>query len=138
MHSLDSGFHCLDSRFLSLDSGFRSLDFGFYYLDSGFQIRRGFRIPENWPRIRIPDSSDVWILDSTVWIPDCNILKVGFWIPGLYRNVTILSFILFCIFKEYLQGNPEKARKELGWVPKNTFHVSFFRSINIFHNAINE
>jgi hypothetical protein len=21
-------------------------------------------IPENWPRIRIPDSSDVWILDS--------------------------------------------------------------------------
>jgi hypothetical protein len=65
VHSLDSGFH-------SLDSGFRSLDSGFHYLDSGFQIGRGFQIPENWPRIRILDSSDVWILDSTVWIADCK------------------------------------------------------------------
>jgi IS4 transposase len=81
MHSLDSGFHFFDSGVLSLDSGFRSLDSGFHYLDSGFQIGRGFRIPENWPRIRILDScnvwilDDVWILDSTFWIPDCKVIK---------------------------------------------------------------
>jgi hypothetical protein len=60
-HSLDSGFHSLDSGFLSLDSGFRSLDSGFHYLDSGFQIGCGFRIPENWPRIRIPPMFGFWI-----------------------------------------------------------------------------
>jgi hypothetical protein len=60
------------------------LDSGFHYLDSGVQIGRGFRIPENCPKIRVPDSSDVWVLDSTVWIPDCKAIKIRiFRIPGL-------------------------------------------------------
>jgi hypothetical protein len=63
MHSFDSGI-------LSLDSEFYSLDSAFHYLDSRFQIGCGFQIPENWPRITVPDSSDVCILDSIVWIPD--------------------------------------------------------------------
>ena len=93
MYSLDSGFHFLDSEFHSLDSGFLFLHSGFRILDSGFQISCGFQIPENWPRIWILDSSDVWILDSIVWIPDCNVSES--WIldesPCLNKVISVYS-----------------------------------------------
>ena len=41
--------------------------------DSRSVVDSGFH--KNWPRIRISDSSDVWILDSTVKIPDCKAIK---------------------------------------------------------------
>lgn len=37
------------------------------------------------------------------------------------------------VSKEYLQGNPEKARKELGWKPKFTFNVSLVPSATCIH-----
>jgi hypothetical protein len=61
--------------FIVQDDGFHSLDPGFCSLNSGFQIGRGFRNPENWPRIKIPDSSHDWILDYTIWIPDFKAIK---------------------------------------------------------------
>jgi hypothetical protein len=74
-----------------------SLDSGFHSLDSGFQIGCGFRIPENWSRIRIPPMFGFWIPLSGFRI--AKLLKVGFRIAGLpymglkeHVNLTQLRF----------------------------------------------
>ena len=42
------------------------------------------------------------------------------------KYIPLINLSLIITFlKEYLQGNPEKAKKELGWKPKTTFNVSF-------------
>jgi hypothetical protein len=58
------------------------MDSGFHYSDSGFQIGCGFRIPENWPRIRIRPMFGFWIPLYGFRIAKL-LKKVGFWIPGL-------------------------------------------------------
>ena len=55
------------------------------------------KIPENWPRIRIPDSSNIWILDSTVWIPDCKAIKSRI-LDSLTWGNTMMVIIMVIVY----------------------------------------